>query len=525
MRPRFTAHTRSRSLSDPLARALLPPDDESPVERDSRIRKEQAAKKISDDIDEQIRLDKAELKRQKNGIKVLLLGQSESGKSTTLKQFQLLHTPAAFHAERIAWRAVIYLNLIRSVRRILDALLPSESSPLSTTSSAHPVSHDGDDIDSFLHVDGPPPGGHSRESSVRFRRYAQRLSPLLALEQRLIRQLAFPDEDDGTPAPELSPMSALPDHISLPMPSSAIGSASPNTRSGELALRPTSNWKKSFSFRSVSQPKSVHTGELRGWWEDPRDPVHVLHACAAGEFGMRALWRDPTVLSVLKRRRVRMEESAGFYLNDVERITALKYIPTDDDVLRARLKTLGVVEHSFIIKGGPQGGNTGVEWRIYDVGGARHQRQAWAPYFEDVNAIIFLAPISAFDQTLAEDQRVNRLEDSMLLWRSVVSNKLLADVNIVLFLNKCDLLKAKLEAGVSLVYHMVSYRDRPNDYESVSSYFKNKFRALHLSHTPNRSRELFVHLTSVTDKHKTSIIISSVRDLILRQNLQQSRLM
>lgn len=57
----------------------------------------------------------------------------------------------------------------------------------------------------------------------------------------------------------------------------------------------------------------------------------------------------------------------------------------------------------------------------------------------------------------------------MLLWKSVVSNKLLENVNIILFLNKCDLLRAKLDAGVSLTYHMVSYGDRPNDYEAVSS--------------------------------------------------------
>lgn len=42
---------------------------------------------------------------------------------------------------------------------------------------------------------------------------------------------------------------------------------------------------------------------------------------------------------------------------------------------------------------------------------------------------------------LCQDPRVNRLEDSLLLWTSVVSNKLLANVNIVLFLNKCDLLQ------------------------------------------------------------------------------------
>jgi hypothetical protein len=60
---------------------------------------------------------------------------------------------------------------------------------------------------------------------------------------------------------------------------------------------------------------------------------------------------------------------------------------------------------------------------IYDVGGARNQRQAWAPFFDDVNALIFLAPISAFDQVLVEEPDVNRVEDSLLLWRSVVSSK------------------------------------------------------------------------------------------------------
>ncbi len=41
---------------------------------------------------------------------------------------------------------------------------------------------------------------------------------------------------------------------------------------------------------------------------------------------------------------------------------------------------MGVIEYKFSIL---SGSNRGVQWRIYDVGGARNQRQAWAPYFED----------------------------------------------------------------------------------------------------------------------------------------------
>ncbi len=34
---------------------------------------------------------------------------------------------------------------------------------------------------------------------------------------------------------------------------------------------------------------------------------------------------------------------SGSFLDDLERVTALKYMPTDDDVLKARLKTVGSV--------------------------------------------------------------------------------------------------------------------------------------------------------------------------------------
>ena len=48
--------------------------------------------------------------------------------------------------------------------------------------------------------------------------------------------------------------------------------------------------------------------------------------------------------------------------------------------MKARLKTIGVVEHTFSIPDPPR---ANVDWKVYDVGGARNQRNAWAPYFED----------------------------------------------------------------------------------------------------------------------------------------------
>ncbi|EMD31116.1 heterotrimeric G-protein alpha subunit [Gelatoporia subvermispora B] len=525
---------RRRSISDPLAAALLPPPNETPAERERRLQAEDDAKKRSEHIDRMIR-ENERRQRKKKVVKVLLLGQSESGKSTTLKQFQLLHTPAAFHAERVAWRFVIYLNLVRSIRRVLEAIAPESDADGFEDDMDYDPSGNAPIID----ISGRP--SSSAGGIPGWDAYRRRLAPLAELEARLIRQLSDPEDNadhEAThlhyPAPppytNASASASRPAAHAQPprgrgapsvvIPGGSHSSPASPAGAGELSVPTGSNWMRAFTLGKLQSPKSAHSGELYGWWEDPQDPVHVILHCAPA---MVELWRDPKVRQRLYERRLRLEESSGFYLNDLERITAKMYFPTDEDVLKARLKTTGVVEHSFTLTNRSEW--RGVDWKIYDVGGARNQRHAWAPYFDDVNAIIFLVPISAFDQVLAEDPRVNRLDDSLQLWQSVISNKLLANVNIILFLNKCDLLKAKLDSGVRLNRYMTSYRDRPNDYSSVSNYFRTKFGAIHQTYTPNKDRDLFIHLTSVTDTLSTHTIISNVRDIILTRNLKSSSLM
>lgn len=68
-----------------------------------------------------------------------------------------------------------------------------------------------------------------------------------------------------------------------------------------------------------------------------------------------------------------------------------------------------------------------------------------------------------FDQRLEEDPRINRLEDSIILWKSICSAKLLAKTQLILFLNKCDLLKRKLKRGIKVNRYLPNYGSRPND--------------------------------------------------------------
>ncbi|KAI6021684.1 guanine nucleotide binding protein, alpha subunit [Pisolithus microcarpus] len=355
---------------DPLDELLRPPQGETEEDRVIRLAQEAEARRRSQAIDESIK-----------GRALLLLGQSESGKSTTLRHFQRLYTPSAFRAERILWRSVIQLNVVRSVRTILDAVSTVRPPPPPPSDTQSPAEESDDDAPSVPHdID----------------LLKMRLSPLHHVEALLIAKLIPPSQDDSW-----APMT----------PSSAGGTLVSPFHYPAYYHRPDHRWHhpqesvlaKSFPCATSGRPNSIDDASSTGVTRD--EAQQVLHACCGD---IVSLWNDHFVRQLLTTRKIRLEEAPGFFLNDLQRVTALNYIPSDDDVLRARLKTVGVSEYRCEMEASA-GREHGTEWRIVDVGGSRSQRATWAPFFDDVDAIIFLAPISAFDQVLSEDRTVNRL--------------------------------------------------------------------------------------------------------------------
>ncbi|KAG8794046.1 hypothetical protein FRC16_010737 [Serendipita sp. 398] len=272
------------------------------------------------------------------------------------------------------------------------------------------------------------------------------------------------------------------------------------------------NWKEKFWRWTRYDPterwvNGRNTNKRSGeWdpWDDPSDPAHFIQACARD---LNELWNDSVVQDYLAKKKYKLEHSPGFFLGDVDRIVSRGYVPTDDDILRARLKTIGVTEHQIRVNGI---GSMSKDWLMYDVGGTRTQRSAWVPYFDSADAIIFIANLAAFDQTLAEDPAMNRLEDSLRMFRSLVSSPILKNVNIVLFLNKIDLLEVKLNSGIKISKYFGRYGDRPNTVESVIKYFHAKFCAIYEKFTPASSKRAFtVHQTSLTNAPSTRIILDA----------------
>lgn len=83
-------------------------------------------------------------------------------------------------------------------------------------------------------------------------------------------------------------------------------------------------------------------------------------------------------------------------MQDVERLFEKDYVPGDQDILRARLRTTGISETVF---------DTGnLTFKMFDVGGQRSERKKWIHVFDNVQVVLFLVAISGFDHVLVEDK-------------------------------------------------------------------------------------------------------------------------
>ncbi|WVF71460.1 hypothetical protein IAT40_006264 [Kwoniella sp. CBS 6097] len=224
------------------------------------------------------------------------------------------------------------------------------------------------------------------------------------------------------------------------------------------------------------------------------------------------LWRDGGVQQAFERRNeLQLNDSAPYYFDAIARIAQPNYMPTDQDILRARVKTTGITETHFKIGE--------LTYKLFDVGGQRSERRKWLNIFDSVTALVFLIAISEYDQKLYEDETVNRMQEAMTLFESVANSRWFTKTSIILFLNKIDLFRAKLPVS-PLSDTFPEYRGGTN-YDAACSFLLEKFVSLN----KNPSKSIYAHYTDATDTKALSFVISAINDVIIQVNLRDCGLL
>jgi len=217
--------------------------------------------------------------------------------------------------------------------------------------------------------------------------------------------------------------------------------------------------------------------------------------------GVKTLWADPTIQTVYRSNSELQVDSGAYYFNAVERIGSPEYVPTDDDILRSRARTTGITEICFSVED--------VRFRVVDVGGQRSERKKWIHCFQGVTAIIFCVAMNEYDLKLFEDENINRINESLVLFEEICNCQWFAEATIVLFLNKVDLFEQKIQR----VDLRVCFPDYTGglDFKKGCQYLRETFNKL------NRvsQKTIYIHITQATDTQNVRNVFEAIKETLI----------
>lgn len=225
---------------------------------------------------------------------------------------------------------------------------------------------------------------------------------------------------------------------------------------------------------------------------------------------IKSIWLSEAIQNAfsLRSKILMLSESAQYFFDRIDDVTKPSYIPSDEDILRARVRTTGICNTEFELDG--------ANFEICDVGGQRSERRRWIHCFDNVQGVLFVAAINEYDQVLEEDGRTNRLHEALNVFEEVCNSRFFEETAMILFLNKKDLFAEKIQR-VNITTAFPEY-DGPQEYNAAVDYVRAQFESMNEHDT----KPIYCHVTCATDTNQIQSVVVAVKDIMLNINLQNS---
>ncbi|KAI8612593.1 guanine nucleotide-binding protein G(o) subunit alpha [Chytriomyces sp. MP71] len=426
-----------------------------------------AAEAVNKDIDRKLQEEEV-----KSGdlVKLLLLGAAETGKSTVLKQMKLIYGGGFTDLERQMCRNAIISNICSSIKALVDAM-------------------------EKLQI----PYGFDPNQEIP--------SDLVSFNCLNDCQNNLKDPDFSC---ELDPARTA----SLKRPSRPIDDLAKNLYEEVGGL----SGQSGPSIDAAIMVKDFDT--ILGFTN-----YELVYPKA--QEAIITLWNDSGIQYCLSRRNeFQIMDTCNFFLGNVKHFCDEDYIPSDQDILNARMMTTRITETRFTVDK--------LQFNVFDVAGQRSERKRWAPYFDDVHAIIFLVAISSYDQTCSEDGATNRSKETLTsiqgsslisvvesknVFTSICNHPLFKTTPMILFMNKIDLFKQKLKTSPFATY-FPEYNG-PDEFKPASAFIVSYF----LTANKYTERKIYFQFTWATDTNQIRETLNIVREIIINSCLTACNLL
>jgi guanine nucleotide-binding protein G(i) subunit alpha len=206
---------------------------------------------------------------------------------------------------------------------------------------------------------------------------------------------------------------------------------------------------------------------------------------------IKDLWADERIQKTYADRahNFQIYDSAPYFFEKIESIMSANYEPSFEDSVKCQVRTTGLVETKFEL--------SGLVFKVVDTGGQRNERKKWIHGFENVSVVMIVASLSEYDQKLFEDEKTNRMLESMVLFQEICESKWFKKTPIFLVLNKKDIFETKiLTSPLSVVFPEYTGGDSA---ELALEFIQEQF----LAHVPEHKDRVRVFFISSTDENSS----------------------
>jgi len=147
---------------------------------------------------------------------------------------------------------------------------------------------------------------------------------------------------------------------------------------------------------------------------------------------------------------------------------------------------------------------------FYDLGGQQRHRDQWIELMQDDNNqkakfILFFASLADYNEMLEEDVTVNRLHESVKLFKALVRYKGNANKSFILILNKMDLFERKLiHEKIKLSDYYEDYTGPNDDIDKAKNFIEKLFTEefAHMS--------IYTEFTTATDRNNIKKVFENI---------------
>ncbi len=250
----------------------------------------------------------------------------------------------SWQEERLCWRPVVQLNLVRSIILLLDLLSTEISSSDQHRGAAYisPVPSDESEEDedgqirmlnSYDDADAAAGAGakndrrqpvdkgkrveYSFKFSEKHRFMHVRLGPLRSVQRDLMKLLGAGSEEPVPSGPTYpAPFEYPASSYATPSPSPRMD-RSPSTsprHPQEFFVRSSVGWRSALGKIGPVSPKQSHSSYSNPLAKSVDDTTGIIAGCRDN---MRSLWEDPVIKAILRKHGRKLEDEAGLRVSVV----------------------------------------------------------------------------------------------------------------------------------------------------------------------------------------------------------------